>query len=505
MSDYDTQLKSWGATGSIYPTGYSHIEGEQPVDDWDNFFKHNTIEDVKHLISLTNKRVETGSGSAFPTSPNTSHAFYRSDKERLYTWDSTRSEWNGLLKFDGDSMEGDLDLGGNNLSGVGSLTLAGQVDLGGNDLKDTASGKLLYDASAGSIPLDALEQSGVTVNAGSHVSGGGTISLGGSVTVNVDDDFLLNSGDRVTGELVGERSSSSRVFTAAASGSGDKLSLRVSSTDTFQFVGYDSSDGAWDYNSAFTYDPGNARWSFGSLPSVNGNNIATQTWVDANADVPNADYADSAGDANTLDGHDSTYFTTLSEVNNNADVPNADYADSAGDADTLEGNQASHFTTLSEVNTSADVPNADYADSAGSANTATNSNQYDNVSPSDGSSDEVLTTDGSNASWQSGAGNVNTILDEKNPSKQSSGTTNLSGNGGVIDKIIWDPWTTYEDTEYTINYHDGSSDTVSKYDGEHTWTTKNFGSHGGKRAVSVTYNTGDGKTRIFATVSGVGI
>jgi hypothetical protein len=49
--------------------------------------------------------------------------------------------------------------------------------------------------------------------------------------------------------------------------------------------------------------------------------------VNGNADVPNADYADSAGDATTLDGHDSTYFTTMSEVNSNADVPNADNAD----------------------------------------------------------------------------------------------------------------------------------------------------------------------------------
>jgi hypothetical protein len=34
-------------------------------------------------------------------------------------------------------------------------------------------------------------------------------------------------------------------------------------------------------------------------------------------------------------------FTTLSEVNNNADVPNANYADNAGDADTVDGFEGS--------------------------------------------------------------------------------------------------------------------------------------------------------------------
>lgn len=73
---------------------------------------------------------------------------------------------------------------------------------------------------------------------------------------------------------------------------------------------------------------------------------------------------DISGDADTLDGKEASFFTTLGEVNANADVPNADYADSAGNADTLDGNEASYFTTLSEVNANADVPNADQADNA---------------------------------------------------------------------------------------------------------------------------------------------
>ncbi len=323
MANYDTLLETWGATGSVYPSGYSYIEGEQPVDDWDNFFAYNTIEDLNHLISLTNKRVESGSGTAFPSSPSDSHTFYRSDDERLYAWNSTTSTWDGLLKVNGDTYQGDLNLDGHVLEGVGSLSMAGDADLSGNDLTDSTGGNLLYDASAGHVPLNALEQQDVTVNAGSHLSGGGTISLGGSVSVDVEDDFLLNTGDRVTGELVSERSASSRAFTATDSSSGDKFSIRVSGTNTFQLVGYDSSDGAWDYNSALSYDPGNARWSFGSLPSVNGNNMATQSWVESSADVPNADYADNSGSlggvsssgwTRTMDGVDFPIYATTGDV-----------------------------------------------------------------------------------------------------------------------------------------------------------------------------------------------
>lgn len=298
MADYDTLLKTWGATGSVYPSGYSYVEGEQPVDDWDNFFAYNSIEDISHLISLTNERIESGSGTSFPTSPETSHGFYRSDNERLYTWNSTQTEWDGLLKVNGDTLEGDLDAGGNVLSGIGALNLAGDTDLSGNDLKDSTSGKLLYDSTAGNIPLNALEQDEVTLNAGSHLSGGGTISLGGSLSVDIDDDFLLNTGDRVTGELVSERPASSRAFTATDSSTGDKLSLRVGGSNTFQLVGYDSSDGAWDYNSSLSYDPGSAKWKFGSLPSVNGNNIATQTWVDSQSSSVDVRTSDPASPEN---------------------------------------------------------------------------------------------------------------------------------------------------------------------------------------------------------------
>ncbi len=201
MANYSTNLKTWGSAGSEYPDGYNYIEGEQPVDEWDNFLRYNSIEDVSHLISLTNKRIESEKGTSHPTSPENAHLSYRTDNERLSHYDSTEGSWHGLLKVDGDTLQGELDAGGYLIGNVGKLELSGNVDLLGNDLNDTSSSNTIYDSASGHVPLAILEQSDVTINAGSHLSGGKTVSLGSSLTLNVQDDFLLNTGDSLEGNL----------------------------------------------------------------------------------------------------------------------------------------------------------------------------------------------------------------------------------------------------------------------------------------------------------------
>ena len=54
MPNYSTDLSTWGDTGSEYPSGYSYEEGEQPVDAWDDFLVYHTIQDIQHLINVTN-------------------------------------------------------------------------------------------------------------------------------------------------------------------------------------------------------------------------------------------------------------------------------------------------------------------------------------------------------------------------------------------------------------------------------------------------------------------
>jgi len=65
------------------------------------------------------------------------------------------------------------------------------------------------------------------------------------------------------------------------------------------------------------------RIDFGSNVNVTNNGDGTVT-------------VSASSDADTLDGFEANHFTTLSEVNSNADVPNADFADTADEATRFE-------------------------------------------------------------------------------------------------------------------------------------------------------------------------
>lgn len=316
MSDFTSDLKAWGSTGVEYPDGYKYVEGQQPVDAWDNNFRYTAIEEIKHLIDVTNSRIEADSGTNHPTSPETSHLSYRTDNERLYHYNSTQSSWNGLFKISGDKMEGNLDLGGNEIKNVGKLTLGGEADLSGNDITDSVNSATIYDSTAGVVPLNALEQSDVTVNTGSHISGGGNISLGGSINVSIDDDFLLNSGDSITGEFVSELSEDSRHFTAENTTDGNRFSVKSETDGDFILLGYDNASNSWEYSSALEYSPGNGIWTFRSTPTVDGDTIATQPWVEGNYSNINAE---------TLDGSDGVDGQVLTTDGTNSNWENPKY------------------------------------------------------------------------------------------------------------------------------------------------------------------------------------
>lgn len=63
MPNYSSSLKTWGSSGSEYPDNYNYVEGEQPVDAWDNFLTHNVITDLSHLIDVTNNELLARDGS----------------------------------------------------------------------------------------------------------------------------------------------------------------------------------------------------------------------------------------------------------------------------------------------------------------------------------------------------------------------------------------------------------------------------------------------------------
>lgn len=54
MATLSTALKTWGSGGSEYPDNYSYVEGEQPVDAWDNYLTSNIISDIQTLIDRIN-------------------------------------------------------------------------------------------------------------------------------------------------------------------------------------------------------------------------------------------------------------------------------------------------------------------------------------------------------------------------------------------------------------------------------------------------------------------
>jgi hypothetical protein len=191
MASYTTNLKTWGAAGAEYPDGYNYVEGEQPVDEWDNFLTTHIVSDIKdHLIPLTNSRIEAdyGGTGGEPGSPEASHLYHDQGGERLELWDTDKGEWRDIMFRDGDTMTGALDMG--------NYPVENHTDL------VDQNGAVVWDHSAGHIPQGRLQNDSVTVNAGTGLNGGGTVALGGSVNVDVDDSrYVLESGDTMSGSL----------------------------------------------------------------------------------------------------------------------------------------------------------------------------------------------------------------------------------------------------------------------------------------------------------------
>jgi len=216
MANYSTNLKSWGASGSTWPDGYKYVEGEQPVDDWDNFFASNVISDVKdHLIPLTNSRIESDKGGSGgePESPEESHLYHDQTNDRLRVWDGAASQWHDLMHRDGDTMTGVLDMGGYKVhDSTGTLTLGGTVNVsgtlqyGGNEVatKTWATGS---NIAVGDLSGVSSEGSGGGLNAdqldGNHASAfassGHTHSLGDLSDVSASGE---GSGNNFNADMV---------------------------------------------------------------------------------------------------------------------------------------------------------------------------------------------------------------------------------------------------------------------------------------------------------------
>jgi hypothetical protein len=132
-----------------------------------------------------------------------------------------------------------------------------------------------------------------------------TVNSGtGDVSV-TDGDFLLANGFRIKDTTGTSRMYIADLSTQWYNDEGDKV-IDANGSDFTRHVTY-ADEPLQVYNPTNSHivaeflDSGNVGVPNGQL-SEQGNRVATRTWVDSNADVPNADYADTAGDADTLDG-----------------------------------------------------------------------------------------------------------------------------------------------------------------------------------------------------------
>lgn len=184
---YNSDLKEWNDSGSEYPDTYSYLEGEQPVDEWDNFLTDNIIKDIKHLIDVTNNDFVTREGGEI-----TSDLTVNSNR---LIGNSTNLDFSGTsLTVEGnfdvtDSLDvtNDIDVGGSvdgiNLSGFKSNfdSHEGSTSAHGSN-GDVAGINDLHDRYTDNEARSAVEAEDLHLN-GNNIENAGSVSTEESVTV----------------------------------------------------------------------------------------------------------------------------------------------------------------------------------------------------------------------------------------------------------------------------------------------------------------------------------
>lgn len=100
MASYVTELIDWGETGSAPPAGYSYTGDVPPVEEYDDHAMYHAIKDIKHLLSLTNTRLESSSGTtaAKPASPEDGELYWNTTDQYVEIYDATFGGWRSLAR-----------------------------------------------------------------------------------------------------------------------------------------------------------------------------------------------------------------------------------------------------------------------------------------------------------------------------------------------------------------------------------------------------------------------
>jgi hypothetical protein len=311
MVDYSTLLTTWGDSGAAYPGGYSYLEGEQPVDAWDNFLIYNVIEDLSSLISTTNSRIETAKGLAGgePASPEISHLYHDQDNEVLKVWDSTTAAWREVAFSDDLTLGGALDAAGYGISNVGALTMAGLLDVNGNNVTDGAT--VIYDTATGQFSdADTVDGQHAT-DLGSGASDSGTLVL------NTATDFNFASNLDVTDDGDGTVTIDAQVPDADLTDvSEDGVQIAPNATD-INFTGIlnvtDDLDGSVSIDASHNHD---SRYSLDTHSHALG---------DLSNVTASGEGAGNGFDADTVDGNHASAFATAGHLHDSRYLLESDY------------------------------------------------------------------------------------------------------------------------------------------------------------------------------------
>lgn len=191
------RFPTWGETGTFPSDGFFYSGGDQVNE--------------KHLDALWNgvKEFENNVRNALTDIDSDGDGIVdAADTAALYK--------NNDIDSDGDGKVNAADIAD---SGATGFTFNGNATLGGDLI--AVNGETIWDESNTYIPQGRLQNDSITVNSGDGLTGGTTIQLGGSTTLNVsvsdfagthlsddgsnnltvNDDFVLNSGDTMSGVL----------------------------------------------------------------------------------------------------------------------------------------------------------------------------------------------------------------------------------------------------------------------------------------------------------------
>lgn len=200
MANYSTNLKQWGDQGTEYPNGHSQQDDVPPVDVWHDFLFYNQIEDIQHLINLTNDRLETDIGSSYVSAPEDGHLMYRTDTETFEVYDATNASWKDVawgadFRSHKNSTTNPHSVTASQTGGVakdGSIAMTGNLDVQNNKIVGGAA-ELDFDGTDGHVHFgNGTAGGGLRIDSHQHFPDGNYLYFGSSHDFGIHYDGANN-------------------------------------------------------------------------------------------------------------------------------------------------------------------------------------------------------------------------------------------------------------------------------------------------------------------------